>query len=66
MTACFRMLLFGGGALGGLAAGLLAGGIGDRNALAVAAVFSAAVVIALVLSPVSRLRELPDRAGMVA
>lgn len=59
MTACFRMLLFGGGALGGLAAGLLAGWIGDKNALITAAVASAAVVILLALSPVTRLRELP-------
>ncbi|MEY9927339.1 MFS family permease [Catenulispora sp. GP43] len=59
MTACFRMLLFGGGALGGLTAGLLSGAIGDRNALIAAAVFSGAVIVALVLSPVSRLRELP-------
>jgi MFS family permease len=59
MTACFRMLLFGGGALGGLTAGLLSGAIGDRNALIAAAAFSAAVIVALALSPVSRLRELP-------
>lgn len=59
MTACFRMLLFGGGALGGLAAGLLAGWIGDKNALITAATASAAVVILLAISPVTRLRELP-------
>ncbi|MER7753727.1 MFS transporter [Kitasatospora sp. NPDC097643] len=59
MTAAFRTLLFGGGALGGLAAGLLTGHLGARGALTVAAVGSAAVVIALVLSPVVRLRELP-------
>jgi MFS family permease len=59
MTACFRMLLFGGGALGGLTAGLLADAIGAKNALITAAVASAAVVIALVISPVSRLRALP-------
>ena len=62
MTACFRMLLFGGGALGGLTAGLLSGAIGDKHALEVAAAFSAAVIIALVVSPVSRLRELPPPA----
>jgi MFS family permease len=62
MTACFRMLLFGGGALGGLNAGLLSGAIGDRQALTVAAIASGAVVIALVRSPVSRLRELPPAA----
>jgi MFS family permease len=59
MTACFRTLLFGGGALGGLAAGLLAGWVGDKNALIVAAVGSAAVVVLLILSPVTRLRDLP-------
>jgi len=62
MTACFRMLLFGGGALGGLTAGLLAGAIGNKQALVVAAIASAAVVIALLLSPVSRLRALPPAA----
>ncbi|MCP2330556.1 MFS transporter [Actinoalloteichus caeruleus] len=60
MTACFRTLLFGGGALGGLCAGLLADAIGARNALVVAAVGSAAVVVGLVLSPVSRLRKMPE------
>lgn len=61
MTACFRMLLFGGGALGGLTAGLLSGAIGDHAALTVAAGCSAAVILALAISPVSRLRELPER-----
>ena len=37
---------FGGGALGGLTAGLLAGQVGARGALTVAALASAAVVIA--------------------
>ncbi|WP_371498085.1 MFS transporter [Kitasatospora sp. NBC_00374] len=60
MTAAFRTLLFGGGALGGLSAGLLAGRIGARGALAVAAAGSAAVVIGLLVSPVSRLRVLPS------
>ncbi|APU15453.1 MFS transporter [Actinoalloteichus fjordicus] len=59
MTACFRTLLFGGGALGGLVAGLLAEAVGARNALIVAAIGSAAVVIGLILSPVSRLRTMP-------
>jgi len=62
MTACFRTLLFGGGALGGLTAGVLAGSIGSKRALAVAAIASAAVVIALLRSPVSQLRELPPAA----
>ncbi|MER7467502.1 MFS transporter [Streptomyces sp. NPDC097981] len=59
MTAAFRTLLFGGGALGGLAAGLLAGRLGARGALTAAAIASAVVVIGLLVSPVSRLRELP-------
>jgi MFS family permease len=63
MTACFRTLLFGGGALGGLSAGALAGGLGAWNALAVAAAGSAAVVIGLLASPVSRLRALPSRSA---
>ncbi|MFB7222537.1 hypothetical protein [Streptomyces sp. NPDC056227] len=49
-----------GGALGGLSAGLLAGAIGARGALTVAAIGSAAVVIGLVVSPVSRLSGLPS------
>ncbi|SCG69695.1 Na+/melibiose symporter [Micromonospora inositola] len=62
MTAVFRTLLFGGGALGGLTAGLLTGAIGAKAALAVAAIASAAVVIVLVASPVSRLRAFPTAA----
>jgi hypothetical protein len=62
MTACFRMLLFGGGALGGLNAGLLSGAVGAKNALMIAAIASAAVIVGLILSPVSRLRELPPAA----
>ncbi|MEV0375576.1 MFS transporter [Streptomyces sp. NPDC050636] len=59
MTAVFRTLLFGGGALGGLSAGLLSGRIGAHGALTAAAIGSAAVLIALALSPVSRLTGLP-------
>ncbi|MEU6231528.1 MFS transporter [Kitasatospora sp. NPDC047058] len=59
MTAAFRTLLFGGGALGGLSAGLLAGRIGAHGALAVAAAGSAAVVLGLLVSPVVRLKALP-------
>ncbi|WP_441251810.1 hypothetical protein [Kitasatospora sp. McL0602] len=59
MTAAFRTLLFGGGALGGLTAGLLADRIGAREALTVAAIGSAVVVVGLVVSPVSRLHSLP-------
>ncbi|MFD7631694.1 MFS transporter [Streptomyces sp. NPDC059851] len=60
MTAAFRTLLFGGGALGGLAAGLLAGRLGAHGALVVAAAASAAVVLGLLVSPVSRLKALPE------
>lgn len=60
MTAVFRTLLFGGGALGGLSAGLLTGALGARGALTVAAIGSAAVVIGLFLSPVIRLRTLRE------
>jgi MFS family permease len=59
MTAAFRTLLFGGGALGGLLAGYLCDHLGAKGALTLAAVGSAAVVIAVVTSPVSRLRRLP-------
>ncbi|TQF04570.1 MFS transporter [Kitasatospora acidiphila] len=59
MTAAFRTLLFGGGALGGLCAGLLTGQFGARTALTVASAASATVVIGLLLSPVSRLGTLP-------
>ncbi|OKI24528.1 MFS transporter [Streptomyces sp. CB03911] len=59
MTAVFRTLLFGGGALGGLSAGLLAGRIGAGPALTVAAAGSALAVLGLFVSPVSRLRALP-------
>jgi predicted MFS family arabinose efflux permease len=62
MTACFRTLLFGGGALGGLVAGLLCEAIGPKHALVAAAILSAAVVVALLFSPVSRLRALPPLA----
>jgi MFS family permease len=58
MTAVFRTLLFGGGALGGLTAGLLSDAVGTHAALALAATASAAAVIALVASPVTRVREI--------
>lgn len=62
MTACFRMLLYGGGAIGGLAAGLLATWLGDKNALIVTAVISALAAALLAISPVTKLRELPESA----
>ncbi|MDI2130901.1 MFS transporter [Yinghuangia seranimata] len=66
MTACFRTLLFGGGSLGGLSAGLLSGALGGRGALTVGAIASASVLIALLLSPVSRLAALPEPAEPAA
>ncbi|GAA2135070.1 MFS transporter [Kitasatospora kazusensis] len=62
MNAAFRTMLFGGGALGGLTGGLLVGAVGLHQALVVVAVGSAAVVGLLALSPVSRLRGLPEPA----
>ena len=59
MTAAFRTLLYGGGALGGLSAGFLAGALGGEGALTVAAIGSAVVAIGLVASPVTRLTALP-------
>jgi len=59
MTAAFRTLLFGGGSLGGLSAGLLVGRIGAHGALTVAAAASAAVVVGLLCSPVRHVRTLP-------
>jgi MFS family permease len=61
MTACFRMLLYGGGAVGGLAAGLLADGLGDKDGIVVMAVVSGVVAVLLAISPVTRLRELPPQ-----
>lgn len=59
MTAAFRTLLFGGGALGGLAAGLIGGSLGLHAGLAVVAVCSAAMLVPIALSPVVRLRAMP-------
>ena len=56
MTAAFRTLLFGGGSLGGLVGGVLAGALGAREALAVVAAGSLVMLVPLALSPVSRLR----------
>jgi MFS family permease len=62
MNAAFRTLLFGGGALGGLAAGLVGGALGLRAGLTVIAVASAAMVVPTALSPVVRLRAMPAAA----
>lgn len=60
MNAAFRTLLFGGGALGGLCGGLLGGALGLRGGLVVLTVCSAAMVIPLFLSPIIRLRTMPE------
>ncbi|MEW1612893.1 MULTISPECIES: MFS transporter [unclassified Streptomyces] len=60
MNAAFRTLLFGGGALGGLCGGLLGGALGLRNGLVVLALCSAAMVIPLLMSPIIRLRAMPE------
>jgi MFS family permease len=62
MNAAFRTMLFGGGSLGGLFGGIIASAMGLRSGLTVVAIGSACVVIGLVVSPVSRLRELPPPA----
>ena len=59
MNAAFRTMLFGGGALGGLCGGLIAGALGLRSGLTVVVIGSACVVIGLAVSPVSRLRAMP-------
>jgi MFS family permease len=59
MNAAFRTLLFGGGALGGLCAGIIGGAIGLHAALTVVTICSAAMVIPIALSPVVRLRAIP-------
>ncbi|HEY0640144.1 MAG TPA: MFS transporter [Pseudonocardiaceae bacterium] len=59
MSAAFRTLLFGGGALGGLFAGLIGGAMGLRAGLILVAVLSAAMLVPVALSAVVRLREMP-------
>ncbi|MEU1039669.1 MFS transporter [Streptomyces sp. NPDC005551] len=60
MNAAFRTLLFGGGALGGLCGGLLGGALGLRTGLVVLVLCSAAMVVPLALSPVVRVRSMPE------
>lgn len=60
MNAGFRTVLFAGGALGGPAGGMLAGATDVRTALAWVSVASVLMVIPSVLSPVSRLVQLPS------
>lgn len=59
MNAAFRMVLFGGGALGGLAGGFVSGAAGLRSGLLAVAVGSAVMVLPVLLSPVSRLLAMP-------
>ncbi|GFN08225.1 hypothetical protein Smic_67810 [Streptomyces microflavus] len=59
MTAAMRMLLYGGGALGGPVGGLLAGVLGLHAALWIAGVLSAAMLVPIFLSPVGKLRTMP-------
>ncbi|MFH9354860.1 MFS transporter [Kitasatospora sp. NPDC017646] len=59
MNAAFRTLLFGGGSLGGLIGGYLAGGLGTHTALTAIAIGSALMLLVVAASPVSRLKELP-------
>lgn len=63
MNAAMRTLMFGGGALGGPAGGLLAGVIGLHGALWVIGIGALAMLPPVFLSPVSRLREMPPAAG---
>jgi MFS family permease len=59
MNAAARTVLYTGGSLGAIAAGLLGSTIGLRNTLWVAAVGFALTLIPLLLSPIPTLRELP-------
>lgn len=62
MNAAMRTLMFGGGSIGGPAAGLLAGAIGLHGALWIVAIGSAAILVPIALSPIGRLREMPPAA----
>jgi len=66
MNAAFRTVLFGGGSLGGLFAGVIAESVGLRMSLLATAIGSAAMVVPIALSPVSRLRNLPHPVTEVA
>ncbi|MEU6985172.1 MFS transporter [Streptomyces sp. NPDC046324] len=59
MTAAMRMLLYGGGALGGPVGGLLAAMAGLHGALWIGGLLSAAMLIPIFLSPVGKLRTMP-------
>lgn len=59
MNAAFRTLLFGGGALGGLCAGLIGAAMGLRAGLTVVAICSAGMLAPIAMSQVVRLRAMP-------
>lgn len=59
MTAAARTVLYTGGSLGAITAGLLGSTIGLRNTLWVAAAGFAITLTPLLLSPIPKLRELP-------
>jgi Na+/melibiose symporter-like transporter len=59
MNAAFRTLLFGGGALGALGAGLIGGAIGLRAGLTLVAICSAGMLVPIAISRVARLRAMP-------
>lgn len=61
MTAAMRMLMYGLGALGALASGFVAGSLGLRAALLLAALGLSLSTLPLLLSPLPRLRALPSR-----
>ncbi|MER0478955.1 MFS transporter [Streptomyces sp. Edi2] len=63
MSAATRMLMFGGGALGGPVGGLVADQVGLHSALWVAAGASAVMLVPIALSPVTRLKSLPAKAA---
>jgi MFS family permease len=60
MTAAFRTLLFGGGALGGLCAGLIGGAMGLRAGLTLVSICSAGMLVPIAMSAVVRLRAMPS------
>ena len=66
MSAAMRMMLFGGGALGGLTSGFVGSAAGPRHALVLGAIVSASIIGPIALSPVARLRELPAPVDTVA
>lgn len=60
MNAAVRAVMFGLGSLGGLAAGFLAAHIGVHQALWVTTGAGAAFVLSVLISPLTRLREMPQ------